>query len=164
MDELTVCLTDGTFDVSLAVESKTHEFADALVDLWEGLDGVCRPLRRNVGHRKHCGPPRTDGGRTLTRMALVGYRRRRTRSMLALASESASSPSSRTLLPLAPCRFSRELCFPFRIPTRGHRVHPSRSSSDPRTSRSNRGVDGAPTGGSRCTPAGESGTSRRSDS
>ncbi|MDS0222038.1 winged helix-turn-helix domain-containing protein [Haloarcula sp. S1AR25-5A] len=37
MDELTVCLTDGTFDVSLAVESTTHEFADALVDLWEGL-------------------------------------------------------------------------------------------------------------------------------
>lgn len=37
MDELTVCLTDGAFDVSLSVESTTHEFADALVDLWEGL-------------------------------------------------------------------------------------------------------------------------------
>lgn len=37
MDALTVRLTDGTFDVTLSVESKTHEFADALVDLWEGL-------------------------------------------------------------------------------------------------------------------------------
>ncbi|MBV0900581.1 ArsR/SmtB family transcription factor [Haloarcula salina] len=37
MDELTVRLTDGAFDITLAVESTTHEFADALVDLWEGL-------------------------------------------------------------------------------------------------------------------------------